>query len=287
MGAHWEIDGPRVIDVGGENERVTELTVGIVGGRVDVVTHDDSPTARLEVTDVEGPPLRVRWDGGRLTVSHGKDGDRTVLDILRHTFDGDRHASVRVSISVPAETRTSVSTVSAEALVSGIRGTTTANTVSGCLTLSDLAGELDLNTVSGAVECDGIAGPLKVNAVSGSVTVQASELSVVRVNTVSGDIALDLVSSRSSVVSHSVSGDVTVRAPLTGFDVRARSASGQVVVDGRTLTRSGRPGHDQGGQLREGDGSLELRANAVSGDVVVLRAEPRDAPRSASWPTAG
>ena len=45
----WRIEGPEVLDIGDENERVGKLEVGIVGGRVDVVTHDDSPTARLEV----------------------------------------------------------------------------------------------------------------------------------------------------------------------------------------------------------------------------------------------
>ncbi len=284
----WEVDGPRIIDVGGEDEPVTELKIGVVSGRVDVVTHDDSPTARVEVADVEGPPLRVRWSGGTLTISHGRDSDRSLLDLLRRTVAADHHTSVRVSISVPVGTRTSVATVSAEALVSGVRARTSANTVSGTLTLNDLAGDLDLNTVSGAVECDGVSGPLRVNAVSGSVTVRRGDLPSVKVNTVSGDIALDLVRARSSVTSHSVSGDVTVRAPLTGFDVRASSASGQVVVDGRTLSRPGRHGSGEGGRTREGDGALEVRANAVSGNIVVLRAEPRDAqPRDAGWTAAG
>ena len=52
----WRIEGPRVLDIGGEGERVERLEVGIVAGRVDVVTHDDSPTARVEVTEVEGLP---------------------------------------------------------------------------------------------------------------------------------------------------------------------------------------------------------------------------------------
>jgi len=282
MTQEWQIDGPKFLDIGDENERVRDLKVGVVGGRVDVVTHDDSPTARIEVTEVEGVPLLVTWEGatGTLKVTHGKDSDKNLLDMVKRTFENFSRNRVRVSISVPAETRTNVSTVSAEALVSGIRGTVKANTVSGTVTLSDLQGELDLNTVSGNVECNQLAGPLAVNAVSGAVTVQDSDLPRVKINTVSGDITLDLTTSRSQVKSNSVSGDVTVRAPLTGFDVVGNTASGQVVVDGRQLSRGGQHGHDKGGRLREGDGALEIKANAVSGNIVVLRAAARGAGRT-------
>jgi hypothetical protein len=66
-----------------------------------------------------------------------------------------------------------------------------------------------------------------------------------------------------------VSGDVTVRSPLGGYDVRATTPGGQVVVDGRELRHGA---YAAGGQLTEGDGALRVRANAVSGNVVVLRA---------------
>ena len=259
---------------------------------VDVVTHDDSPTARVEVTEVEGLPLVVSLDGGTLKVTHGKDSDENVLNMLRRTFESIGRTRVRVSISVPLETRTAVSTVTAAALVSGVRAGVKANTVSGTLTLSDLHGDLDLNTVSGNVECHGLEGPLTVNAVSGTVTVQGSDLPTVRINTVSGDIALDLTTARSHVKSNSVSGDVTVRAPLTGFDVVGNTASGQVVVDGRQVTRDGGHGYAKGGHIREGDGALEIKANAVSGNIVVLRAGargesgPQDAPHH-DWPAVG
>ncbi|WP_411283784.1 DUF4097 family beta strand repeat-containing protein [Lapillicoccus sp.] len=288
----WRIEGPKVLDIGDEHERVTRLTVAVVGGRVDVVTHDDSPTARVEVTGIEGLPLVVSWDGGTLRVTHGKDSDKNVLDMLRRTFESVGRSSVLVSISVPVDTRTAVSTVTAAALVSGVRASVKANTVSGTLTLSDLHGDLDLNTVSGNVECHGLSGPLTVNAISGTVTVQGSDLPTVRINTVSGDIALDLTTAHSKVTSNSVSGDVTVRAPLTGFDVEGNTASGQVVVDGRQVSRGGRHGHSRGGRIREGDGALEIKANAVSGNIVVLRGESRSesGPQDAAhhdWPAVG
>lgn len=274
----WQIDGPKVLDIGDENERVTKLEVGVVGGRVDVVTHNDSPTARVEVTSVEGLPVRVKWDGGTLRVIHGKDDDKNIMDMLKGTFETFGKNRVVLSISVPYDARATVSSVSAAAVVSGLQNTVKVNSVSGAITVNDLRGGIDLNTVSGDIEGDALTGPTSVNTVSGPVTLQASDLPEVKVNTVSGDITLDLVSGKSRIKSNSVSGDVTVRAPFSGFDVEGNTASGQVVVDGRQLTRGGggHGKHDRGGRLREGDGAMEIKANAVSGSIVVLRSSSVD-----------
>ena len=270
----WSIDGPRVLDIGDEHEQVKNLQVGIVAGRVDVVTHDDSPTARVEVTQVEGLPVRVRWNGGTLRVIHGKDDDDNILEMLKRTFESFGRNRAVISISVPVATQASVSTVSAAAVVSGVHEKVTVNTVSGTVTINDVVGAIDLNTVSGAVDGDDLDGPTSVNTVSGTVTLQGSRLPSVDANTVSGDIALDLTSGRARIQSNSVSGDVTVRAPLDGFDVEGHTATGQVIVDGRTLPKAGRGGfggHGRGGRLSEGDGALKVQANAVSGSIVVLR----------------
>jgi DUF4097 and DUF4098 domain-containing protein YvlB len=264
-------DGPRVLDIGEDGERLRRLTVSIVGGRVDVVTHDDSPTARLEVTSVEGEPLRVRWDGAHLRIDQGKDGDSSVVDWLkRMTARFERNQAV-VSLSVPEDADTSINTVSAEGLLAGLRAAAKVNTVSGTITIDDVVGPVDVNTVSGEVECGHVHGPLKVHSVSGAVTAQQSDVPSVHINTVSGDITLDLVNSAAQIKSTSVSGDVTVRAPHRGYDVTANTASGQVVIDGHNIDKRSRPA---GIRLTDGDGSLRLKANAVSGSVVVLKARP-------------
>ena len=306
MNQTWQIDSPRVIDVGDENERVGKLTVGVVGGRVDVVTHDDSPTARIEVTHVEGAPVQVTWNAltGSLKITHGKEWDKTtdqgVFEMLKRTLEGFGRNKVRVSISVPTGTNSTVSTVSADAVVSGVRNRVKVNTVSGTTTVSDIEGDIDLNSVSGAVEGDDLHGSTKVNTVSGSVTLQSSTLPVVKANTVSGDITLDLLDGHSVIDSNSVSGDITVRAPLAGFDVEGNTATGQVVVDGQRLSHGmnangwqhGQPGPHGGrgkggGRLREGDGALRVKANAVSGSVVILRAGSRAGTADAAAGTTG
>ena len=281
MPEKWSVEGPRVLDIGGDGEQVRALKVGIVGGRVDVVTHDDSPTARVEVSEVEGQPVLVRWNGTTLKVTQGPDSDVGIIDRLKGTFEGLEHNRVVVSISIPQEATASVSTVSADALVAGVRGRVKANTVSGSFAIDDIVGNTDVNTVSGDVECRHVRGHLRVNAVSGMVTAQRCDLPTVGIHTVSGDVALDLSNPTAAISSMTVSGDITVRAPHDGYDVRANTASGQVVVDGRELRRGPRT---PGGQLTDGNGSLQVKANAVSGNIVVLLPEP-DAP--ASGDTAG
>lgn len=269
MSEEWSIDSPRVLDVGGDDECVRALSVAVVGGRVDVVTHTDSPTARVEFAQVDGMPVKVTWDGTKLRITHGVTAD-SVLDKVKRVFDGLDRNRVAVSISVPEEARVSVSTVSASALLAGMRAGARANTVSGSLTVDDVTGGVDVNTVSGEVECGDVRGALRVNSVSAGVTARRADSPEVSVKTVSGDITLDLLNANATITSSSVSGDVTVRAPHGGYDLTANIASGQVVIDGRTIDKTMRQGG--GNRLTDGDGGLRIKANAVSGSVVVLKA---------------
>jgi hypothetical protein len=271
MAQEWQIDGPKVLDIGDEFETVTKLKLGIVAGRVDIVTHDDSPTARLEVHEVAGPALLVTWDASTLKVSHVKDKDGSLWEAVKSFGQDKGRRSVRISISVPATTDVSASTVSAEALINGVRATVKANTVTGLITLDDITGNVDANTVSGDIECHALEGGFKGNSISGALTVQASRLGQIRLNTVSGDITLDLTDGRAQIQSNSVSGDLTVRIPAGGgYDVAAHTASGHVVIDGQSL--NGDAPYQRGGQLSDGDKALVIKANSVSGNVVVLRA---------------
>ena len=50
----------------------------------------------------------------------------------------------------------------------------------------------------------------------------------------------------------------------------AHTASGHVVIDGQSM--NGDAPFQRGGQLSDGDKALVIKANSVSGNVVVLRA---------------
>jgi hypothetical protein len=158
MTQDWQIDGSKVLDIGGEFETVKKLSLGLVGGRVDIVSHDDSPTARLEVHEVDGPPLLVTWDGATLKVSHVKDKNGDLWESLKSFGQDKGRRSARVSVSVPAGTEVSASTVSADTLVNGIRAKVKANTVTGAITLDDITGDVEAGSVSGDIECHGLGG---------------------------------------------------------------------------------------------------------------------------------
>ncbi len=273
MSEKWEISEPRVLDIGDEGERVHQLTVGMVGGHVDVVTHDE-PTAQVEVHEVIGRPLRVTWDGHKLKILQINETGESLWTSLKSLAANRGKDAARVSIAIPRDAATSISTVSAGSLISGLRADLKANTVSGEMTVDGIEGSSSLNTVTGTIEGHGLVGGLKTNTVSGEVTVHSSRLDPIKLNTVSGDITLDLLKGRAAVKSNSVSGDVTIRVPDgCGYVVAAHSTSGHVIADGVDL--SGQPGR-KGGQLTDGDGALKLTANSVSGDVVVLRGEGID-----------
>ena len=105
MAQDWQIDGPKVLDIGGEGEAVRKLKVGLVAGRVDIVTHDDSPTARLEVHSVSGKPLLVTWDGSTLKVSHVKDKEGNLWESLKRFSKEHERLNARLSLSVPSGDR--------------------------------------------------------------------------------------------------------------------------------------------------------------------------------------
>ncbi|MCB1299597.1 MAG: hypothetical protein KDB08_11540, partial [Microthrixaceae bacterium] len=166
----WLIDSPRTLDLGS----IRSLKIGLVRGQIDIVAHDE-PETRLEVHEVSGKPLRVTLDGDRLEIDHPQLRWDNWIETMR-TFTGRARADV--SLLVPREVGLKLGVVSANALVSGLRG------------------DAQLSTVSGDIVADGLDGALQLNSVSGELTVRGH---------------------RGRVAAHTVSGDVTVAGALTRF----------------------------------------------------------------------
>ena len=110
----WVVSGPQIIEI----EEVRSLRVQLVGGRVDVVAHDE-PGARIEVHDVDGRPLEVSLIDGELRVGYQftLGGWEGFLEKFRNFRDKDR---ADVHIAVPRDLPTKVGTVSAEGLLAGL-----------------------------------------------------------------------------------------------------------------------------------------------------------------------
>jgi hypothetical protein len=256
----WTIgDGQsRVIDL----DAVTALRVGIVGGSVDIVAHDE-PTARVEVHRVEGRDLTVTLEQGRLSISHPRMSWDDVWQSVK-ALVGVR-ARVELSILVPRHVALSLGQVSASALVTGLGSRASLSTVSGPIQVASHRGDLELNTVSGDLEVSGGAGRLSAHGVSANVTA-SGELTDIGVDTVSGEVLLDVHGSPRSITVNSVSADITVRLD-SGQGVRAttRTVSGRGTVVGRAVPKRG------GSQVIDGANAFPFSANTVSGSVTVMR----------------
>jgi hypothetical protein len=265
----WVVSGPQVIEV----DAVRALRVQLVGGRVDVVAHDE-PGARLEVHAVDGRPLEVELRDGELRVGYTftLGGWEGWLEKFRNFRDRDR---ADVSIAVPRTAVAKVGTVSADGLVAGVEGQASVSTVSGSLVVDETRGRLSANTVSGEIVVRAHEGDLSLNTVSGELAASGA-LSSVNANAVSGALALDVTDGSTWISATTVSGDVTVRLPAgEDVNVKANAVSGRLVVDGEEYG-SGTPG-TRTVDLRHGTGGSTISVSTVSGDVTLLRGAPASA----------
>lgn len=260
------------------------LRVRIVGGAVNVVGIDEGP-ARMEVTELEGPPLTVQREGSTLTVAYD---DLTWKNLLKWH---DRHSWRRravISLAVPQHTSVEVGVVGAGAVISGISGRTVVQGVNGDTTLVGLSGPVEAKTVAGNVEVQSLSGELRVNTVSGDLTVVEGSGPTVRADSVSGSMVLDLdPSAGADVRLTTVSGEIAIRIPEPGdAEVDANTTSGKVscAFDELQVTggwgTGGTPAAGRGRITgRVGSGGARLRATTVSGAIALLRRPPmEDAP---------
>jgi hypothetical protein len=158
----WLIDGAKVIDI----EQVSKLKVSLVGGKVDIVGHDE-PGARVEVHSVSGKELKISIDGGVLEIDHPQLSWDNFLEVFS-SFRGTAKADV--SIMVPRDIALTFGVVSASALISGLTTDATISTVSGDLVIDGLTGNLQLNGVSGEIAVSNHTGKVGSRTVSGDIT---------------------------------------------------------------------------------------------------------------------
>ncbi|MGW2182432.1 DUF4097 family beta strand repeat-containing protein [Streptomyces sp. NPDC001732] len=267
----WAIAEPQKLTF---DDPVTSLNVRVVGGTVNVVGTDE-PTARLEISEVEGPPLTVTQEGGTLTVAYE---DLPWHNFLKWLDPKGRQRRAVVSLAVPAGSAVEVGVVGAGAVVSGIRGRAEVRGVTGDATLVGLTGPVRAETVSGSVEAQSVTGELRFQSVSGDLTVVEGAGTSVRAESVSGDMVLDLNpgGGPTDIRLTTVSGEVAIRLPHPAdATVEANTASGTVSNGFEDLRVSGQWGAKKiTGTLGAGTG--KLRATTVTGSIALLRRPPTE-----------
>jgi hypothetical protein len=269
--ATWTIDEPRKLTF----DTVRRLRVRAVAGGIAVVGSDDRPT--LEVSELDGPPLRVRHEDGDLEVDYERP---TWWGPLGWLLGWRRRYRAVISMAVPRDCAVDIEVVSSGLMASGLRAPLAARTISGEITLAGCSGHVEAQTVSGAVQAHGVAGDLWAHTVSGDLTLVEGG-GTVAARTVSGTVTLDVrAPGAGDIRVTTVSGDVAIRLPrASDLQVQVQSTSGQVASAFDELHREGRPAlHSIRGRLGAGTG--RLRATTTSGHVALLRREPEtgDAP---------
>ncbi|MEU0393090.1 DUF4097 family beta strand repeat-containing protein [Streptomyces sp. NPDC006208] len=267
----WEVAEPTKLAF---DDPVTVLNVRIVNGTVNVVGTDEG-SARLEVSEIQGPPLIVTRQGSTLTVAYE---DLPWKGFLKWLDRKGWHRSAVVSLAVPAQAAVEVGAVGAGAVVSGIKGATTVRGVSGDTTLVRISGPVRADTVSGNLEAQSVTGKLRYNSVSGDLTVIDGSGSSVRADSVSGDMVIDIdpAGEPTDIRLNTVSGEVAIRLPHPADAlVEANTASGAVSTAFDDLRVSGQWGAKQmTGTLGAGTGTL--KATTVSGSIALLRRPPAE-----------
>jgi DUF4097 and DUF4098 domain-containing protein YvlB len=262
------------------------------------------PAGSVEVSNVAGTVRVTGWDRNEVEVT-GKLGKGTeklefaVADKVTRikvimpgkSYDVEETDLV---IHVPAASRLSVNTVSADIEVQGLLGAQRLQSVSAdirtaaagedveCKSVSgDVAvngsfkkGLLTITTVSGDATALRVAGEVNANTVSGDITLGLGETNRSRVRSTSGDLTLAaLLAADGKIDAESISGDV--RLDLVGavnaeFDVSTfngeiRNCFGPKAVS----TSEYAPGKEL--RFREGQGTAQVRIKTMNGDINVCR----------------
>lgn len=252
----WSVTEPLTLELKG----VAEVKVALVKGRFDIVVTEGTGTV-LEISEVEGQPLAVRFSNGTLKVEHFN-----ASNWLQRLVNFQQGATAVISIAVPAGTLITASTVNGDGMVSGT-SKTTLRTVTGSLMSDATEGLLNIDTVSGEVIARDHRGPLTIKSVSGDVTA-SGELSEVKSNTVSGNVSLDFHGVPQTLAAKSVSGEITARVPgSVGVSIGATSASGTLLLDRQRFTSLG-----QNTTATSGPATPQMTVNTstVSGTVSIV-----------------
>lgn len=276
--SEWSVGEPQKLTFERPVERVR---VRVSGGAVNIVGTDAAGPAKLEVSAIDGPPLRVTHEDGTLTVAYE---DLTWQGMFKW-LEGERpHRSVDLTVAVPADTAVRIGVVGATAVVSGIEGATEVRGVTGDTTLVGLGSSVRAETVSGNVEAQALTGRLSFASVSGSLTVVDSGGGAVRADSVSGDVLVDVAvpdpasgpRPEADLTLTTVSGDIAIRLPdPTDAVVDAGTKGGALSCAFENLRIDGRWGTRRvTGTLGSGRGSL--KAGSLSGAVALLRRPPTD-----------
>jgi DUF4097 and DUF4098 domain-containing protein YvlB len=281
-----------------------ELALGNVSGDI-VITRSSGSEATVEIVKTArgrtADDARAMLGLVEVTVTEraGRAEVKTVYPQEQWRRDNRRNVNVSVNYTVtaPAGTRVTASSVSGGIRVTDIKGDLSATSVSGAVRLANVGRIGSAKSVSGDVEIvdTQVDGAVEAASVSGSVLLRKVNARRVDAGSVSGNVILQDVRS-DRVEAHSVSGGIEYSGALAktgryelnshsgdvrlvvgadaGFELEANSFSGSIRSD-LPLTVGGRDSGDRGNRraLRGtyGDGSAVISVTTFSGSIVISK----------------
>lgn len=222
------------------------LEIRIASGEIAIETVDgDQSTVAIDGSDKAIEATDVECTGDRLSISEHRKG------VLGSLFQSD---SVRLSVWIPHRSSVVVATASADARLDGAfyeldyksasgdleltgecSGDARIKTASGDVRLPHVGGRVNAQSVSGDIEADSVGGSLVARSVSGDVLIRSIRDGDVRVNSVSGDVALGIAGGTSvDVDANSTTGDVSSDVPL--YSEPGGGGGPTVVIRGQTVS---------------------------------------------------
>lgn len=232
----------------------------------------------------------VSVEPGRQVESVDIEETSSGIRVVVHTpRDARRLDDSEVRLKVPKGARLEVRGVSADIEVEGseadsidletVSGDVTAEgrvqtarlkTVSGDTGFRGFASRIVAETVSGDVALSGVEGEIHASTVSGNAHVEAGLTRRCSVETVSGDVGIEIaVADDGRLEVNTMSGKLTISLPAgQAGQFTAQTYSGDIHTDFGDVSRS-RSGGGAQLQHREGSNDARITAESFSGDVSI------------------
>lgn len=257
----------------------------------------------VEIVNLAGD-VKVRgWDRAEIQI-HAELGEgvqkldvqsskgRTSINVI--VPGGRRSGTTDLIVEVPRDSTLLVKTVSADQLITEMRGVQRLQAVSGSIntqvwgeefSIRTISGEAtvaghklpsiaNVNTVSGDVTLSGIVGELNLETVTGDMTISMPTLNRGRIQTTNGDLRLQAaLASDARLEAEAINGDLSfqLREPVNAeFDVETFNGE----IDncfGPKPVRSSEfaPGNTL--RFKQGDGKARVRIKTLNGGVELCR----------------
>ncbi|HZX79815.1 MAG TPA: DUF4097 family beta strand repeat-containing protein [Lysobacter sp.] len=235
----------------------------------------------VEKLEVEGGGRELRvavrypQSRGLRLLGARRDAEPTVLKLMvPRRADLDISAvSADVLAWGVAPSQLSVDNVSGRTTVAGAADNVDIDSVSGDVDVTVNRANVDIESVSGTIRLGGRLGrEVSVESVSGDISVDVLDTAVERFdgNSVSGDIEVrTALAPQARVKLETVSGDVQLRLPrAVSAEIRGESFSGTLRAPGARIER---PEHGPGSNFRQryGNGGADVTIETFSGDADV------------------